>query len=398
MNERISEDDPRLTAYALGELERGELAAFERLLDGDARARAKVDEIRATAALLEGALESEAVAVAATHRRARQRGPIIRFPQFYYIVSGLAAACFAVMFMIDEAKEARLRELQPTSPVVVHQPPPVDSTGIPDGAIAILPARNAELTDRFVTTRESSTSAFPLLISGDSYARVRAALQRGEKPRREQVRVAEMINAFNYAWPAPSPGHPFSTVLEAAPAPWAPQNRVVRVGLKGHGDAGALLARDARVEVDFNSERVKAWRLIGFERNGEAGVRGLSTGENLRGDAVVTALYEVVPVDGIVAGDPAMLTLSLHYSDPASGAERTLAGRLDRSAPRFEDASQDLRFIASIAAFGFLLKDAPRDNAISADQVGRWATAAAQGRPEREEFLGLVEAARAVVR
>ena len=46
----ILPDDPRLTAYAIGEMEPAEKAAFEALLARDPVARATVEDIRRTAA------------------------------------------------------------------------------------------------------------------------------------------------------------------------------------------------------------------------------------------------------------------------------------------------------------------------------------------------------------
>ena len=57
--EKFSPDDPRLTAYALGELDGAERAAVEAALRDDAALRAVVEEIRATVAQLEGALATE---------------------------------------------------------------------------------------------------------------------------------------------------------------------------------------------------------------------------------------------------------------------------------------------------------------------------------------------------
>lgn len=120
---KLLPDDPKLTAYALGELEADERAAVERALRDDPVARAAVEEIRATAAQLEGALAAEAAAEATPpevhplHRadiiRGRDlrkldggplgringgsMGKLIKFPQVYYVIGGLAAACFAVM-------------------------------------------------------------------------------------------------------------------------------------------------------------------------------------------------------------------------------------------------------------------------------------------------------------
>ena len=59
----ILPDDPRLTAYALGEMEPEERTEFEKLLRHDAAARLTVAEIRATVASLTTALAEEPLPV-----------------------------------------------------------------------------------------------------------------------------------------------------------------------------------------------------------------------------------------------------------------------------------------------------------------------------------------------
>ncbi len=126
-------DDPRLTAYALGELGGAELAAVEAALREDAALRAAVEEIRVTVAQLEGALATEALPAVPEWRKGPTRtealgraaiipngsgkgglyqldggplrAPLIRFPQFYYVVSGLAAACFVVFVLVRDPGE-----------------------------------------------------------------------------------------------------------------------------------------------------------------------------------------------------------------------------------------------------------------------------------------------------
>ena len=116
MNEfKILPDDPRLTAYALGELEGDERAAVEVWLQAHPEAGAVVDDIRAAAAQLENALSAEATGAtdspASVGREKTPvpdpyappaRGKLLRFPQIYYIVGGLAAACFAVVLALHE--------------------------------------------------------------------------------------------------------------------------------------------------------------------------------------------------------------------------------------------------------------------------------------------------------
>jgi Ca-activated chloride channel family protein len=97
----ISSDDPRLTLYALDEMEPDERAAFERLLQTDAAARQAVEEIRAAGSLMAAALEHEPVEAGLADPYAEpKRGVLLRFPQLYYTLSGLAAACFVVFFIV----------------------------------------------------------------------------------------------------------------------------------------------------------------------------------------------------------------------------------------------------------------------------------------------------------
>ncbi|MCX6953203.1 MAG: von Willebrand factor type A domain-containing protein [Verrucomicrobia bacterium] len=120
-------DDPRITAFALGELEGDDRAAVEAALRHDPALRAMVDDIRATAGLIRSALTEELAKDAAEDTAA---GKIVAFPttgapvptvpgddpasdegapaartaqwypRFYYIVGGLAAACFALLAVL----------------------------------------------------------------------------------------------------------------------------------------------------------------------------------------------------------------------------------------------------------------------------------------------------------
>src|SRR4051812_22185476 len=126
----ISPDDDRLTAYAFNEMTATERAEFETLLQADPAARRIVEEIRSAGAMLATALEHEPMAAAAAPSSGYEKptGKIIRFPHFYYIVSGLAAACFAVFFAYVEhnqqfAPAAKYVEV-PLQPSVAAAPPP----------------------------------------------------------------------------------------------------------------------------------------------------------------------------------------------------------------------------------------------------------------------------------
>ena len=75
-----------------------------------------------------------------------------------------------------------------------------------------------------------------------SYANVRRFLVQGQRPPVDAVRIEEMVNYFPYLISA-GPQHtgtgsdlsgpPLAAHLEVATAPWAPDHRLVRIGLKG---------------------------------------------------------------------------------------------------------------------------------------------------------------------
>ncbi len=59
----------------------------------------------------------------------------------------------------------------------------------------------------------------------------RKLMQENALPPAPSVRVEEWVNYFHYGFPQPHPGTPFSTVMEAAPNPFAPGSYVLRVGV-----------------------------------------------------------------------------------------------------------------------------------------------------------------------
>jgi Ca-activated chloride channel family protein len=65
-----------------------------------------------------------------------------------------------------------------------------------------------------------------------SYANVRRFLNQNQLPPRNAVRIEELINYFRYSYPQGSSDHPITAAVEVASAPWNPEHRLVRIGLK----------------------------------------------------------------------------------------------------------------------------------------------------------------------
>ncbi len=77
-------------------------------------------------------------------------------------------------------------------------------------------------------------STFSIDVDTASYANVRRFIDQGQLPPPDAVRIEELINYFPYDYKAPGPEaeHPLACYVDAAPAPWAPEHRLVRVGMK----------------------------------------------------------------------------------------------------------------------------------------------------------------------
>jgi len=77
-------------------------------------------------------------------------------------------------------------------------------------------------------------STFSIDVDTASYANVRQFLtQSGTLPPPDAVRIEELVNYFDYDYTPPTGDVPFAANVEVAGCPWAPEHRLVRVGIKG---------------------------------------------------------------------------------------------------------------------------------------------------------------------
>lgn len=180
---------------------------------------------------------------------------------------------------------------------------------------------------------------------------------------------------------------------------------------------GTLLtiAKDVKVQVDFNPQHVQAYRLIGYENR----VMAAQDFRDDRKDAgeigsghTVTALYEIVPhgvESPVLAVEPSkyqavnielgnstaeMLTVRLRYKQPDgdTGIEFHVPAGLPVEASA---GSEDFQFAASAALFGLLLRESQYAGAADWKLVETLATAGQASRhtASRSEFLELIRTA-----
>ncbi len=182
------------------------------------------------------------------------------------------------------------------------------------------------------------------------------------------------------------------------------------------GGALATIAKDVKLQVEFNPKRVASYRLIGYENKllrDQDFNDDKKDGGDLGSGHTVTALYEIEPA-GPSSGagiDPLRyphsvqppaapeseewLTVKLRYKDPTGDASKLLVQPLAGSPTRLADTAPDLRFASAVAEWGLLLRKSEHRGTASYARA-RQRAAEALGADEnghRHEFLRLVESA-----
>lgn len=180
------------------------------------------------------------------------------------------------------------------------------------------------------------------------------------------------------------------------------------------------VAKDVKIQVEFNPAKVQAYRLIGYEsRLLEAKDFNDDTkdaGEMGAGHSV-TALYEIIPV-GVksnfapsidplkyqktekhekktLTNSPELLTVKLRYKQLDSHKSSKIEiAVIDNNTP-FKKSSENFRFAAAVTGFGMLLQNSEYKNNFTFDDVINLAKQATGYDPEgyRKEFIRLVESA-----
>ena len=176
------------------------------------------------------------------------------------------------------------------------------------------------------------------------------------------------------------------------------------------------IAKDVKIQVEFNPAHVQAYRLIGYE-NRVLAAEDFNDDRKDSGDLgaghTVTALYEIIPtgVDSstlvrgldelryqrnderlVISESEEMLLVKLRYKDPDGSRSRLLSHAVtDLDAV----PSSDFTFAASVAAFGMVLRDSEYRGTADLAAVLRWARSSVGRDHEgyRREFVRMVEEA-----
>lgn len=135
------------------------------------------------------------------------------------------------------------------------------------------------------------------------------------------------------------------------------------------------VAKDVKMQIEFNPEQVKGYRQIGYENralSAEDFADDTVDGGEIGAGHVVTALYEVVPVDSEFDVPEAetkytskkqsadysgeLATVNIRYKEP-DGDKSTLETAIIKAESGQKEMSHDLSFASAVAVYGMLLTD-----------------------------------------
>lgn len=84
----------------------------------------------------------------------------------------------------------------------------------------------------FQVAGQTPVTTFSVDVDRASYSNVRRFLNNGQMPPVDAVRIEEMINYFDYAYPQPTGSHPISLSTEMTESPWNPGLKLLHIGLQ----------------------------------------------------------------------------------------------------------------------------------------------------------------------
>lgn len=182
------------------------------------------------------------------------------------------------------------------------------------------------------------------------------------------------------------------------------------------------IAKDVKIQIEFNPAKVSSYRLIGYE-NRILAAQDFNDDKKDAGEIgaghTVTALYEIVPanqdkeigasqVDDLIYQEKAdltdkansgeLMTLKIRYKEPEGDKSKLILNPIPDEAKPFAESSADFQLAAAVASFGMVLRDSEHKGTSTYASVQELANGAVQQKETdyRIEFLELVDIAAAI--
>ena len=159
------------------------------------------------------------------------------------------------------------------------------------------------------------------------------------------------------------------------------------------------VAKDVKVQVTFNPEMVKQYRLIGYANrllqeedfeNDTIDAGEIGAGQN------ITALYEIIPAYDEYERSQKAFTIDFRYKEYNEDFSTELSLDISDNNKEFHEATENMRFSAAVASYGMLLFESNYYGNSDYDKVQGWVNNAKTYNPYgyRTELIELIEKAK----
>ncbi len=194
-------------------------------------------------------------------------------------------------------------------------------------------------------------------------------------------------------------------------------NEARKVLVSDLGSTLYTIAKDVKIQIEFNPSVVKSYRLVGYENrklNNEDFNDDTKDAGELGAGHTVTAIYEIITTDSKEQISPKvdplkyqkteikttntdeLMTLKLRYKSPKEETSKLISKTIKNKVLDDAKLSENFNFSASVASFGMLLRDSKFKGTSNYDQVIALAQASKGEDSEgyRNEFIKLIKTAK----
>lgn len=409
---KLHPEDPRLTAYVLGELGTQDAAAVKLAVEADPVLQAEVAEIEklqqalttCLALPLEKLLPSQRDLIRKTARAERVSllGSLRETLQPWIIPASAAAVLtVATTIFFRMSDDQKPVVAQAPAPAHAQATPPATTPQVAQKPTSSSPAVKAERPTvsqhGLVVAAESPTLDLPLQAIKPSLAEISKSIRTdGTLPVRESVHLEEILNSFTFRlngtasiarseatnWHPDNrdsgmSAHVATLSTEMIACPWRPSSTLLFISLRGGAQEGK--SGEVKVAYHANQNNVFRYRLLGFR--GAEGASDSIVPARLAANSAITLAIEIEP------SKPGTDLGSLVWSTDGNPApEIRLVHKGDA------DPSDDARFAALVCTYAqWLAGEQPE--IIDTDILAALAreTASSKLSEERSNFLLLID-------
>ena len=173
------------------------------------------------------------------------------------------------------------------------------------------------------------------------------------------------------------------------------------------------IAKDVKIQIEFNPNKIKGYRLIGYENrmlNNEDFNDDKKDAGEIGAGHTVTAFYELIPAnsdENITSVDKLeyqktkvvksndLMTLKLRYKEPTGTVSKLIKQKITYKDIKNDNTSQNFKWAASVTEFGLILRNSKYKGSASFKNVLKLANASKGNDTDgyRDEFISLIKTA-----